>query len=59
VSISGVERLVYRAPQRLTLEDIAADGRVLLTGTTMRSEVLFGSLKEKTERQHTHGDCRT
>ena len=51
VTMSGVERLVYRAPQRLTLEDIAPDGRVLLSGTTMRSETIFGSLSEKFQRK--------
>ncbi len=51
VTMSGVERLVYRAPQRLMLEDIAPDGRVLLSGTTMRSETIFGSLSEKFQRK--------
>ena len=51
VTMSGVERLVYRAPQRLMLEDIAPDGRVLLSGTTMRSETIFGSLSEKVQRK--------
>jgi eukaryotic-like serine/threonine-protein kinase len=31
VSLSGRERLVFRAPGGVTLQDIAADGRVLLT----------------------------
>jgi WD40 repeat protein len=59
VSTSGAERLIYRAPQRLTLEDIAADGRVLLTGTTMRSEILFGSIKSKSERKLSWFDWAT
>jgi len=58
-STAGAERLVYRAPQRLTLEDIAADGRVLLTGTTMRSELLFGSLAGKVERKLSWFDWAT
>jgi WD40 repeat protein len=56
---AGAERLVYRAPQRLTLEDIAADGRVLLTGTTMRSEILFGSISQKFERKLSWFDWST
>ena len=59
VSTAGVERLVYRAPQRLSLEDIAPDGRVLLTGTTMRTELLFGSLVEKFERKLSWFDWAT
>jgi Tol biopolymer transport system component len=59
VSTTGAERLVYRAPRRLTLEDIAADGRVLLVGTTMRSEILFGSVKEKVERKLSWFDWAT
>ena len=59
VSTTGVERLVLRAPQRLTLEDIAADGRVLMTGMTMRSEILFGSLSQKSERKLTWFDWAT
>jgi eukaryotic-like serine/threonine-protein kinase len=38
ISSSGKERLVYRAPSSLTVQDMAADGRVLLT----RDEVRFG-----------------
>jgi Tol biopolymer transport system component len=56
VTMTGVERLVYRAPQRLMLEDIAPDGRVLLSGTAMRSETIFGSLSEKTQRKLTWFD---
>jgi serine/threonine protein kinase/Tol biopolymer transport system component len=58
-SLAGAERVVYRTPQRLTLEDIAADGRVLMTGTSMRTEVLFGSLKEKSERKLSWFDWAT
>ena len=56
VTMTGVERLVYRAPQRLMLEDIAPDGRVLLSGTTMRSETIFGSVSGKTQRKLTWFD---
>ena len=56
VTLTGIERLVYRAPQRMTLEDIAPDGRVLLSGTTMRSETIFGSISEKVQRKLTWFD---
>ena len=36
VTPAGVERLVLRSPQRLTLHDISAAGRVLISGETMR-----------------------
>ena len=59
VTMNGVERLVYRAPQRLTIEDIAPNGRVLLTGATMRSETMFGSLSEHFERKLSWFDWAT
>jgi hypothetical protein len=51
VSLTGQERLVYRAPQRMLLQDVTPAGRVLMAGQTMRSETQFGSLKEKVERK--------
>ena len=50
VTLEGEERLIYRAPSRLTLEDIAPDGRVLLSGTTLHSEMRTGSLRDRAER---------
>jgi hypothetical protein len=50
VSTTGAERLVLRMPRRLLLHDIAADGRVLMTGMTMRSQVVYGSIRAGTER---------
>jgi Tol biopolymer transport system component len=51
VSLDGRERLVFRAPQRLTLLDVTADGRALISGSTMRTETQFGSIREKVERK--------
>jgi eukaryotic-like serine/threonine-protein kinase len=59
ITLEGRERLVYRAPVRLTLQDIAPDGRVLLTGMTLRSEMRFGSLEQKTERDISWFDYAT
>ncbi len=39
VTLSGVERLVARLPGDLSLEDIAPDGRLLLTGQNRRKEM--------------------
>ena len=59
VSLDRRERLVYRAPQRLTLHDVTADGRALLSGSTMRSETQFGSIREKVERKLSWFDWAT
>lgn len=59
VSLDGRERLVYRAPQRLTLYDVTTDGRALLSGSTMRSETQFGSIREKVERKLSWFDWAT
>lgn len=40
----GPERLVLRIPRRATLQDLAADGRALVTTETLRSEVLVGAI---------------
>ena len=39
VSLSGVERTVYRVPDRLVLHDISAQGRVLLSRNSIRVTV--------------------
>ena len=44
VTLDGRERLLYRAPARLTLEDVAADGRALLTAGSLRSQVMVGAI---------------
>jgi Tol biopolymer transport system component len=59
VSLDGRERLLYRAPIRLMLQDVSPDGRVLLTGMTMHSEIRFGSLRQKTERSLSWFDWAT
>jgi len=51
VSLTGQERLVYRAPQRMMLQDVTPSGRVLIAGQTVRSETQFGSLRDKVERK--------
>jgi Tol biopolymer transport system component len=50
VTLDGRQRLLYRAPERMQLEDVSADGRVLVTGITLHSQVRFGSLSGKVER---------
>jgi Tol biopolymer transport system component len=40
ISLSGRERLLARVPGRLTLEDIASDGRVLMTHENVRREMV-------------------
>jgi len=50
VTLDGHQRLLYRAPERMQLEDVSADGRVLVTGMTLQSQVHFGSLSGKAER---------
>ena len=50
VSLDGTLRLLYRSPLRLQLEDVAADGRVLVTGVNIRSELHAGSFRDRTER---------
>ncbi len=50
VTTSGKERLVARIPGTLTIQDIAADGRVLLVREAWRRELMGltpGDLKEK------------
>lgn len=50
VNLSGRQRLVYRAPRGVTVQDIASDGRVLLTPNEPRSGVMAlaaGATKER------------
>ena len=50
VDLSGHQRLVYRAPGGVTLHDISADGRVLLTRDEQRAAVIAmgaGATREK------------
>jgi Tol biopolymer transport system component len=53
VSLSGRERLLAQVPGRLTLQDIAADGRVLLTHESVRREMVGLAPGEQRERDLT------
>jgi WD40 repeat protein len=50
VTLDGKERLLYRAPSRLQLEDVAPDGRVLVAGAVLEGQIRFGSFADKTDR---------
>ncbi len=50
VDLKGKQRVVYEAPGSLTLWDIAADGRVLLSGDEERRSVIALPPGESTER---------
>src|SRR5688572_1943924 len=50
VSLSGVERPVYRAPDWLVLHDISADGRVLLSRNTISISLACKEPTDATER---------
>ena len=56
VSLDGRLRLLYRSPLRLQLEDVAPDGRLLVTGVNLRGELRAGSFRERTERELTWFD---
>jgi len=56
VSLAGRERLVSRGPASLILQDIAPDGRALLTHAHERSEALGRLAGETTERDHSFYD---
>ena len=59
VTLDGRQRLLYRAPERLELEDVAPDGRVLMSGITLQSQARFGSIRQKTERDLSWFDFAT
>jgi hypothetical protein len=50
VSLQGVERAVYSAPDWLVLHDISSDGRVLLARNSIRINVACQAPGETTER---------
>ncbi len=50
VSLAGVERTVYSAPDWLVLHDISADGRVLLSRNSIRVNVACQAPGEASER---------
>jgi hypothetical protein len=59
VTLDGHQRLLYRAPERMQLQDVSPDGRVLMTGMTLHSQVRFGSISGKTERDLSWFDFST
>ena len=50
VTLQGDERELYQSTERLTLEDVAPDGRALLSAGSIRSRVFLGSLHGTTDR---------
>ncbi|HTI37761.1 MAG TPA: protein kinase [Vicinamibacterales bacterium] len=48
VTLDGRERELYHSTEGLTLQDVAPDGRVLLSAGSPRSHVHFGSLRDET-----------
>ena len=48
-TLDGRERELYRSTESLTLEDLAADGRVLLSAGSFRSHVVYGSMSDPTD----------
>jgi hypothetical protein len=59
VTLSGALRLVAQMPASLLLQDIAADGRVLLTSVNSRSAVYFVGPDETNPRDMTWLDFAT
>jgi hypothetical protein len=55
VSLTGVERTVYRAPDWLVLHDISADGRVLMSRNTIRISMVCRGPEDPGERDLTFG----
>jgi hypothetical protein len=53
VSLSGIERTVYRAPDWLVLHDISADGRVLASRNTIRISMACKPPRDTRERDLT------
>jgi Tol biopolymer transport system component len=51
VSLSGNERLIARVTQSLTLQDVSADGRLLVAHDTIRIGVLAGEAGQPKERE--------
>jgi len=51
VSLAGVERIVYTAPDWLVLHDIAADGRILLARNSIRINVVCQRPGDTSQRE--------
>jgi serine/threonine protein kinase/Tol biopolymer transport system component len=56
ISLSGRERLVYRAPSPLTIKDISARGKVLLTRDDVRWGITGNSAPDSSEHDFTWFD---
>jgi Tol biopolymer transport system component len=50
VTLDGRERELYRSTESLTLEDVAPDGRALLSAGSTRSHVVYGSINDTADR---------
>ena len=59
VTLSGSLRLIAQMPTNLTLQDIAADGRVLLTSGDSRSSVYYLGPEQTNPREMTWLDFAT
>jgi Tol biopolymer transport system component len=50
VTLDGRERELYRSTESLSLEDVAPDGRALLSAGTVRSRIAYGSINDTADR---------
>ncbi|HTI38510.1 MAG TPA: protein kinase [Vicinamibacterales bacterium] len=50
VTLDGRQRVLYRGPAQLELQDVSPDGRALVTSGMIRSEMHVGSLHEGSDR---------
>ena len=50
VTLDGRQRVLYRGPAELQLQDVSQDGRALVAAGTIRSQMRVGSLREGSDR---------
>jgi eukaryotic-like serine/threonine-protein kinase len=50
VTLDGRQRVLYRGPAELELQDVAPDGRALVISGAIRSQMRVGSLREGSDR---------
>jgi Tol biopolymer transport system component/predicted Ser/Thr protein kinase len=50
VTLDGRQRVLYRGPAELQLQDVSPDGRALVTSGAIRSQMHVGSLREGSDR---------
>jgi WD40 repeat protein len=50
VTLDGRERELYRSTESLALEDVAPDGRALLSAGSVRSRIAYGSMNDTADR---------